>query len=122
MLLKNRMQLLKLLTICLNRIFALQKISNLFSFRKNFLICGKKKKRRYIPVAQILCTAFFFKESGIIFLKKAEFCISCTNLKFLRETLNRGRQSYIRLRCLLLHPSPKCMIEPFIFPKITPYF
>lgn len=55
------MQLLKLLTICLNRIFALQKISNLFSFRKNFLICGKKKKkRRYIPVAQILCIAFFF--------------------------------------------------------------
>lgn len=42
------MQLLKLLTICLNRIFALQKISNLFSFRKNFLICGKKKKKEDI--------------------------------------------------------------------------
>lgn len=42
------MQLLKLLTICLNSIFALQKISNLFSFRKNFLICGKKKKKEDI--------------------------------------------------------------------------
>lgn len=116
------MQLLKLLTICLNRIFALQKISNLFSFRKNFLICGKKKKKKIYSSGTNFMHSIFFKESGIIFLKKAEFCISCTNLKFLRETLNRGRQSYIRLRCLLLHPSPKCMIEPFIFPKITPYF
>lgn len=53
------MQLLKLLTICLNRIFALQKISNLFSFRKNFLICGKKKKEDIFQWHKFYAQHFF---------------------------------------------------------------
>lgn len=57
------MQLLKLLTICLNRIFALQKISNLFSFRKNFLICGKKKKEDIFQWHKFYAQHFFLKNA-----------------------------------------------------------